>query len=460
MKKIILLIALSLAHLVSPAQSKEEKIDGILANVFTKDGPGGVALVTKGNKVIYRKAFGHADIEQDVEMDPGSIFRIGSITKQFTSVAILQLVEEGKIDLQDDIRKYIEDYPTHGHNITIEHLLTHTSGIKSLTGMESWTSAERKIKHTPKELIDVFKNQPMDFAPGTEFKYNNSGYVLLGNIIEKVSGMTYQEYVEEKFFKPLDMERSYYGSSSRIIMGRANGYEEKDSTIVNTEYLSMTNPFSAGGLLSTVDDLDTWYRAIMDDRLISKGSREMAHKNHQLKDGRKTGYGYGWSIGNIFGSPIIEHTGGINGFLTSSVFMEEEDVFIAIFSNCNCIGSGFAPFDIAALMIDRSYDLEPIMLSEEELGMYEGVYSNDIDVDIYFFVEEGNLYGGIKGNMRAKFKMTPYDKDRFFATTRGSTMTFKSDGNGTITGVTWDNVRNHIERRKTTEQPPIQAKKE
>lgn len=166
------------------SQGIEEQFDTLVMKKFNADEPGGTVLIVKKGEVIYRKAFGKANLELDVDMKPEYIFRIGSITKQFTACAILKLTEEGKLSLQDDITKHIRDYPTHGHTITFEHLLTHTSGIKSYTGMDEWTSEVRKKDYSPKELIDFFKNEPMDFAPGEEFRYNNSAYFLLGYLIE------------------------------------------------------------------------------------------------------------------------------------------------------------------------------------------------------------------------------------------------------------------------------------
>ncbi len=206
-KILFVLLALSIYIQVN-AKSNTKQIDTLLNDLFEKGGPGGVALVVKDGKTVYRKAFGMANLELGVKMKPDHIFRIGSITKQFTSVAILKLIEEGKIKLDADISEYIKDYPTHGHKITIEQLLNHTSGIKSYTSMEEWDSEARKRDFTPSELVDYFKNKPMDFTPGEEFRYNNSGYILLGHIIELVSGKTYEEYIQENLFTPVGMTNS------------------------------------------------------------------------------------------------------------------------------------------------------------------------------------------------------------------------------------------------------------
>jgi len=208
MKKLKLLI-LALSLLIGSLYGQEPKqFDKILKGQFV-EGPGYAVLIQKNGKTIYEKAIGMANLENSVPLTPNHIFRIGSITKQFTAVAILQLMEQGKLKLDDEITKFIPDYPTHGQKITIQHLLNHTSGIKSYTSMESWDSEVRKKDFTPETLIDLFKDEPMDFNPGEEFRYNNSGYILLGYIIEVITGDSYENYIEltEDLVKLLKIER-------------------------------------------------------------------------------------------------------------------------------------------------------------------------------------------------------------------------------------------------------------
>ena len=337
------------------AQSKDDKqltaaIDKLLSEQFKTNETGAAALVARNGQIIYKKAFGMANLELNIPMQADNVFRIGSITKQFTAVAILQLMEQGKLSLQDDITKFIPDYPTHGHKITIEHLLTHTSGIKSYTGMKDFGDIMRKDMK-PEELINHFKNQPMDFAPGTKWMYNNSGYFLLGYIIEKVSGKTYPQYLEEVIFKPLGMTNSYYGSDSKIIKNRASAYGKNDKGFENAEPLSMTLPYSAGSIQSTVEDLFKWHQAVHAYKLVKKESLDKAFIPYKLSDGKATTYGYGWSLGNVQESPSIEHGGGINGFLTMGIYLPKEDVFVAVFSNCGCNSPDEVSSKIAALTI-------------------------------------------------------------------------------------------------------------
>ena len=355
MKKAIFVASIVLVAFLQAAcqQKNVSDYDELMSSLFSDEGPGGVALVVKEGEVLYRKARGMADLELAVQMNPGHVFRIGSITKQFTACAILKLAEEGKLNLQDDISSFIKDYPTHGHKITIEHLLTHTSGIKSYTGMQEWTEELRKRDFAPAELVDFFKDEPMNFAPGEKFRYNNSAYFLLGYIIELVSETSYANYIDSCFFKPLGMENSYYGSASRIIPNRASGYAGKGKEYRNASYLSMTQPYSAGALLSTVDDLSTWYHAVMRGEVISARSLEKATTPYILNSGEKTDYGYGWFLGEIQGRPGISHEGGINGCRTASIFLPEEKVFVAVFSNCTCNAPGQIANKMAALALDK-----------------------------------------------------------------------------------------------------------
>lgn len=333
-KSMLILLVLILSVQLS-AQNFNREVDRVMSEMFEGNGTGGVALVVKDGDILYRKAFGMADLELGVKMTPENILRIGSITKQFTAVAILKLMEEKKLDLQDDITKYIKDYPTQGHLITIEHLLTHTSGIKDITRMKTWSIDLMKKRFTPTEKIDFFKNEPMNFAPGEKYKYSNSGYILLGYIIETVSGKKYSEYIEDNLFKPLGMTNSFYGSTSNIIPNRAKGYQKQEGYYKNANYLDMSNPYAAGSLLSTVDDLHTWNRALFSYKVLSKSTLDKAHSPYKLNNGALTGYGYGWNINNK-GTKVISHGGSVSGYLTFSLYLPQKDIFVAIFSNCNC----------------------------------------------------------------------------------------------------------------------------
>ena len=358
MKNILVLLLWIIFNVFVPnnihAQNAEKEYDHLLNELFSTDGPGGAALVAVDGQVVYRKAFGKANLELDVNMKPNHVFRVGSITKQFTACAILKLKEDGKLSLQDDITKFIEGYPTQGYEITIEHLLTHTSGIKSFTSIDRWDADTQKKDFTTEEMIAFFKDEPIDFPPGEKFEYNNSAYFLLGYIIEQISGMSYASYLDEAFFKPLGMKDTYLDEASKIINNRVSGYKVVDGEYKNADYINMSQVYSAGAMLSTVDDLSIWYNSLVEGKVISKESLKMAHTSFVLNNGKETGNGYGWFLGDIKGSPIFEHGGGINGFLSSSLYITNENVFVVVLSNCECNETADVAFKMGAIAIDEN----------------------------------------------------------------------------------------------------------
>jgi CubicO group peptidase (beta-lactamase class C family) len=398
MKKTILFLAFGIMFQLAFAQQKEDKqlfanFDKMLSEQFKTNETGATALVARKGQIIYKKAFGMANLEYNIPMQVDNIFRIGSITKQFTAVAILQLMEQGKLNLQDSINKFIPDYPTQGHKITIEHLLTHTSGIQSYTGMKDFEK-KMTLDLTPTELIDYFKKEPMEFAPGTKWNYNNSGYFLLGYIIEKVSGKTYPQYIEENFFKPIGMTHSLFGSDSKIVKNRAGAYEKDSTGFVNAPYLNMNQPYSAGSIQSTVEDLFKWHQAVHAYKLVKKESLDKAFTKYKLTDGKETEYGYGWGLGDIQGSPTIGHGGGIPGFLTQSIYLPKEDVLVAVFSNCGCN----PPFDIgdkmATLAIGKT-------IPTPKWGIIGTATPNNWDSDQPMTYDEANKTWKITLNLKA-----------------------------------------------------------
>ncbi len=453
MKKLILLLPLFLAISIQVSCQKSNKeYDQLLQDMFVSDGPGGAALIAQDGEILYRKAFGMANMELDVVMSPDNVFRIGSITKQFTSCAILKLAEEGKLDLQDDITEYIEDYPTHGYTISIEHLLTHTSGIMSYTSMSDWTAEVRRKDFTPPEMIDFFKNQPMDFAPGEEFRYNNSAYFLLGYIVELVSGKSYESYIDSTFFKPLGMSNSYYGSTSRIIHNRADGYARAGIGFKNDDFLSMTQPYGAGSLLSTIDDLYTWYKAVMNGEVISESSLKKATTSNVLNNGKLTGYGYGWFLGNIQESPNIYHGGGINGYLTASMFLPEEQLFVAVFSNCTCKDPGDVAFNMAAIALGQPFEWDSISLDDDLLLSYEAVYSSEYDGDLIITYTDGQVAAMRTGG--SETVLTPFEKDKFFVKDGTSTFYFIRGSDKEIITVISKGMGYDIEWKRTDKAIP------
>jgi CubicO group peptidase (beta-lactamase class C family) len=411
------------------SQSFEKKTDAMLSEYYPTDEPGAAVLVAKADKVIYRKAFGMANLEHNIPMRPEMVFEIGSITKQFTAVSILMLMEDGKLTLDDDITKYIEDYPVQGHHISIHHLLTHTSGIKSYTSMEEWQQVWRK-DFTNEELVNFFKNQPMDFAPGEEFRYNNSAYFLLGVIIEKASGMTYAEFLEGRIFKPLGMDHSLYGSHRKVIENRANAYQNEDGW-VKAQYLSMTQPGAAGAIMSTVDDMYTWNKAVRDNKLVKQESIDRAFKNYTLNNGEKINYGYGWMPNEIQGSPTLEHSGGIFGYTSNGIWLPQEDVYVIMLTNRDDKGPNYVSTKLAALALGKPYpeEEEKFEVSEDVLKQYVGQYEFEDGSVRYISFEDGQLFSQRAGS--SSFEIFPVAENKFFYKGSFASITFiKIEDNG------------------------------
>lgn len=405
-------------------------IDKLFQEHFKVEGPGAAVLVSRNGETIFEKSYGMANLELGVPLRTDHVFRIGSVTKQFTAAAILQLMEQGKLSLQDDLTKFLPEYPTQGKKITVEHLLTHTSGIKSYTGLEKWDGQAHRKDFTPLELVDYFKNEPMDFEPDAKWRYNNSGYVLLGVIIEKVSGQTYAEYVTEHFFKSLGMKNSYYGDTKPLIKNRATGYSQADvaGTYANADFLSMTQPYAAGSLLSTVEDLTIWTRALHGGKVIKPESLKKATSAYILPDGTNTHYGYGLQFGNILGSPTVEHGGGIHGFLSDLAYLPQEGICIAILTNCDCEPPSQLTPKIATLVLGKPFQPTPITLKAKDLEQYVGVYENDKKEQRVISLEDGHLHSMRTGGN--KFKIIPYGPDQFFFENSLARITFIREKTG------------------------------
>ena len=317
------------------SQSLTQKIDSIiLSELNDKDGPGGVFMVSKNGKPIYEKAFGKANIELDIRLETDNVFQLASMTKQFTAIAILMLEEQGKLNTKDAISNYIPDYPN-GNKITIHHLLTHTSGIKDFTKMKSLKDIAQK-EMTPKMMVDFFKNEPSDFEPGEKFEYNNSGYVLLGYIIELVSDTSYHEYIKNNIFDRIEMKQSYYASDRDIIKKRAYGYQKKGEKYVNKTIINFSVPYSSGALMSTLDDMLKWQNALNKNVLLKAENSEKAFSKYKLDNGDEFAYGYGWHIREINGQLTREHGGSIFGFKSMAVYIPSEDIYVIGMTNCDC----------------------------------------------------------------------------------------------------------------------------
>ncbi|WP_025144370.1 serine hydrolase domain-containing protein [Pedobacter jeongneungensis] len=344
---------LALIPFTIQAQNIENAIDSLILRVFNdNDGPGGVFMVAREGKPVYRKAFGKANLELGDNMSTGNVFEIGSMTKQFTATAILILEQEGKLKVSDFISKYVPDYPN-GNKITIHQLLPHTSGIKDFTKMKSLPDIAQK-EMSPKMMVDFFKNEPFDFLPGEKFDYNNSGYVLLGYLIEIISGEKFEEYIQQHIFQKAGMATSCYASDRKVIKQRAYGYHKKEYGYVNRTAINFSVPFSSGSLMSTLEDMLKWQIALNRNILLNQEESAKAFTNYKLNNGDKIGYGYGWHLKSINGIPTREHGGSIFGFKSMGIYIPSKGIYVLGFSNCDCNSPTQLVKDIAKLALKKN----------------------------------------------------------------------------------------------------------
>ena len=351
-------------------------IDSIVQSAL-KEGPvAGISVeVIKGGTVITARGYGSADLENGVPATPQTVYRIGSITKQFTAAAILQLVEQGKIRLDDEITRFLPDYPVQSHHVLIRHLLNHTSGIKSYTGLGPKWQTVMRLDLSHDSLVGLFKNETFDFAPGEQWKYDNSGYYLLGMIVEMASGQTYPDYLREHVFKAAGLESTYYCDAAPIIKHRAQGYEVHGHQFANAAFLSMTQPYAAGSLCSTVGDLVKWQQALEGGEVVGRESYRLMTTPDTLNNGTRLEYGFGLGVGDLGGHRVIEHGGGINGFLTHLARYPADSLTVVVLSNTEAGNPEAVAKQIARRVLGvPAPAFKQVGLTSTEIAAYAGEY--------------------------------------------------------------------------------------
>jgi CubicO group peptidase (beta-lactamase class C family) len=342
---------------IALAQDHAAKIQEVLTLAHKYRQFNGSALVAENGKVVYKGAFGMANMEWNIPNAPDTKFRLGSITKQFTATLTMQLVEQGKIKLDGKISDYLPDYRKDiGQKVTIHQLLTHTSGIPSYTGQPGFFENVSRNPYKVDDFVKKYASGNLEFEPGSKYSYNNSGYFLLGAIIEHVTGKPYEQVLEENIFDPVGMKNTGYDHHNTIILKRATGYSKTPDNYTNAAYLDMSIPYAAGSMYSTVEDLFLWDQSLYTDKLLSAQSKALMYKPF-LED-----YGYGWVVNNASfkqnGSDVqvIRHGGGINGFTTTIVRFPQEKNLIVMLDNT---GTGYLDRlsdSIAKILYNQPYE--------------------------------------------------------------------------------------------------------
>lgn len=385
------------AHAAAPEkQAVAAYAARVLAATCTAAGPGTVVLVARGDEVLFRDACGRASLELDVPLTPDHVLRLASITKQFAAAGVLKLVDDGKVALDDPVSKFVPGYPN-GDAITVGMLLDHTSGIRSYTSIPEIMSGGGILKDvSTAQLIDSFKDVAPDFAPGADYRYNNSAYVLVGAVIEAASGQSWDGYLREVFFAPLGMAHTRGGNATAhaTIPGVVAGYTSRDGTWAPAQYISMSQPHAAGALVSSVDDLLTWNRALHEGKLLSERSyRAMVTPTGKAAGSR---YGFGIVADTFRGEPMLQHGGGIFGFNTYLLYMPGPDISVAVLQNTDdtrgAPGAETAARMLAAMVVGKPYpEKTPIPVDAATLRQYAGVYRIDAETTHVLRVDDGRL---------------------------------------------------------------------
>ena len=351
-------ILLVVSQQAALAQDHATKIKEVLdlANKYRQFN--GSALVAENGKVIFKGGFGLANMEWNIPNTADTKFRLGSITKQFTAMLTLELVEQGKIKLDGKISDYLPDYRKDiGEKVTVHHLLTHTSGIPSYTSQPGFFANVSRNPYKVSDFVKQYASGNLEFEPGTKYSYNNSGYFLLGAIIERVTGKTYEQALKEMIFDKVGMKDTGYDLHNPLIPKRASGYQKTASGYINAAYLDMSIPYAAGSMYSTVEDLYLWDQILYTDKLLTAQSKELMYKPF-LEE-----YAYGWVVTNASfkvkdqAIPVITHGGGINGFTTTIVRYPGEKHLIVILDNTGSPNLNRLSEKIARILYDQPYDL-------------------------------------------------------------------------------------------------------
>lgn len=419
------------AHAVPPGF--QDDAEAYLAGAYPADAPGAAVIVVEDGNVVFQQARGLADIDDGTPLTPDTVFRLGSITKQFTAAAIMKLVEEGQISLDHPVSKFLPDYPAPGADATVRQLLNHTSGIQSYTGIPGWMVEENTARlYTTDELIAVFRDEPQQSPPGQAWAYNNSGYVLLGAILERVTGKPWDEVLEREIAQPLGLETIRDGQDEAAMPNMAQGYTRSpEGEWMPAQAIHMSVPQAAGALVGTVGDLAGWAKALHGGEVVTPASyRQMTTATAVPDQDEPVPYGFGLFVDQLLGRPMIGHGGGIFGFSTDSLYIPEEDLFVAVFANADTpvTAPSTALQQLAAMAMGAeqlSWEAQPLDMAAVEPLF--GVYDLGDEETRRFYERDGKLYTLRSGS--SALEVLPVEGGRF-AYADGSLSWFTFDTSG------------------------------
>ncbi|GAB3987370.1 hypothetical protein GCM10028807_07320 [Spirosoma daeguense] len=443
----VAIILIQLAAVPLQAQSVKttaEKLDEYLLSAQRAYRFNGVALVAQRGQILHHKAYGLRHVESEAPNDTITRFPILSITKSFTAALILKLQEQGKLSVDDKLSKYVPDIPN-GDKITLHHLLTHTSGLFNFTDIIGEEDSAIVCHPVSKQLLlDLLKSRPVEFSPGKQFGYNNSGYCLLGMVIEKIEGKPYEQVMRELVFQPLGMNQSGFDFINLPKPIRAFGYDTLTTNYYSPyPHFDSTVVYSAGAMYSTTSDMLKWGKAVATQQLLSASSWKQAFKP------RMNNYGYGWEIGHYINKSYIRHSGGYPGFMAEFVHFPDEDVTIILLNNFGNYGDSVFPtvMGLSSIVFGKPYDLwparQPVTLDETTLKQYVGHYVLNRQFAIDIDLRNGQLYALGRNKVQVpELAMYASSQDKFFVWVYNNRVTFKRDASGRVIGLT---IREHGE---------------
>lgn len=432
----------------APPASRAELVARLdsLARAFLADGPsvGAAVAVVRGRDTLLLRGYGVADREARRATTVDQRFRIGSLTKQFTAAAIMRLAERGKLSLDDDLSRWVPEFPLQGHRVALRQLLNHTSGIHNYTDSPAWR-ARWADDLTPLQIADLVARDTFDFAPGTRWSYSNTGYTLLGLVVERASGMPYAEFVRRELLAPLALRHTTYCPNRPRGAEWASGYDVRNDSIVPAEYLSMTHPYAAGALCSTVGDFVAWQRALAAGRVVMASSYVRMTTPDTLANGQRLAYGFGLGVGQYTGHRMVMHEGGINGFNTVAMRFPDDSLDIVVFSNSERSGSGRLAQNLTRAVLGLPLlahrpppppaDAVEPTLRDALIGVYELAPPNGGTLVLHVMADGDGLAAQAEG--RRRFRLVPLRDGDFGATYDPSLrVSFDRAPDGRVTGAT------------------------
>nr|WP_315476411.1 serine hydrolase [uncultured Undibacterium sp.] len=423
--------SVAVPHTATTENDLIRQFEASLAPHFLANAPGATVLVSRQGKVIFRRAYGLANIETKAPMQVDLPLRIGSNTKQFTAVALMQLVDAGKLKLTDTVQQHLPAYPDQGKKITLQHLLTHTAGVRNYDDTPAYREMHGK-ENSVQEVLDYFKNAAPDFEPGERHSYSNTGYVLLGAIIEKITGMPLAAYMQTKIFQPLQMQHTSLIKPQLSQEKTVFGYRMQRENVVLGRPINDSLVYSAGAITSTVDDMALWDKALSEGALLSAKSWQAIFKNYPLNSGQMTYWGFGWQHGKVQGRPMYYHGGSVNGFVSHTLRMPQDGIYVVILSNRDYhdVRPSLHAERLAAIAIGQPYpDHKAIKLPSDVLDKYVGTYQKVDDVANSTYIvrrDKDQVYLETKGRSN---QLIPVSDTEFWLEGRSFRVRFESNAN-------------------------------